>query len=149
MRNIGNPHYQGNTQQPKPPMGKQNKDNLKKEYGGNPHEIGPSILGESKERGTTSKSFGTSQPSPSANLDSHQTKGNKLQLPAAFPEINHNLQETKKQLSLCLAKDTTNKSQSIINNSIERAEIHLAKLKQLKRKMNSIMDYKQIDKNFY
>ena len=36
MRNIGNPHYQGNTQQPKPPMGKQNKDNLKKEYGKKP-----------------------------------------------------------------------------------------------------------------
>ena len=119
-------HYQRNTQQPKPPMVKQTKDNLKKEYRSNPHKITPSILGESKERGTTSKSLGTSQPSLSANPDSHQSKGNELQLPAAFPEINHNLQDTKEQLSLCLAKVTTNKSQSIIAHSIEKAEINLA-----------------------
>ena len=130
-------------------MVKQTKDNLKKEYGGNRHEIRPSMLVESKERGTTSKSFGTSQPSLSANPDSHQSKENRLQLPAAFPEINHNLQDTKEQLSLCLAKVTTNKSQSIIDNSIKRAEINLAKLKQLKRKMKSIMNHEKISKNLY
>ena len=130
-------------------MVKQTKDNLKKEFGGNPHEMGPSILGESKERGTTCKGFDKSQPSLSANPDSHQSKENKLQLPAAFPEINHNLQDTKEQLSLCLAKVTTDKSQSIIDNSIERAERNLAKLKQLKRQINSIMNHEQIGKNLY
>ena len=145
-RNIGNLHYQGNTQQPKSPIVKQNKDNLKKKHGGNPHEIRLSSLRESKERGTTSKRFDANQPLPSANLKSHQSKGNELQLPAALPEINHNLQDTERQLSLCLAKGTSNKSQSSINNSIERAEWHLTRLKQLERKMNSIMNHKPTGK---
>ena len=137
MWNIESVHYQRNTQQPKPPMVKQTKDNLKK-------EIKPSIMGESKERGTTSKSFGTSQPSLSANPDSHQSKENELQLPAAFPEINHSLQDTKEQLSLFLAKIITDRSEPIIDKSIERTERNLAKLKQLKRQISSIMEHKQI-----
>ena len=73
------------------------KDNLKKKHGGNPHEIRLSSLRESKERGTTSKRLDTNQSLPSAIPKSHQSKGNKLQQPAALPEINHNLQDTKTQ----------------------------------------------------
>ena len=138
-----------NTHQPKPPMEKQTKDNLKKEFEGNPHVMELSILGESKEGGTTSKSLGTSQSSLSSNPESYQSKENELQLPAAFPVINHNLQDTKEQLSLFLAKVQTDRSKSIIDKSIERTERNLAKLKQLKRQINSIMDHKQISKNLH
>ena len=107
------------------------------------------ILGESKERGTTSKSFGTSQPSLSANPHSYQSKGNELQLPAAFPEINHNLQDVKDQLSPILAKVITDRSESIIDKSIERTERNLAKLKQLKSQINSIKNHKQTSKSHH
>ena len=130
-------------------MVKQTKDNLKKEFEGDLHVMGLSILGESKEEDTTSKSLGISQSSLSSNPDSHQSKENELQLPAAFPVINHNLQDMKELLSLFLAKVTTGKSPSIIDKSIERKERNLAKLKQLKRQINSIMDQKQICKNLH
>ena len=77
--------------------------------------MGLSILGESKEEGTTSKSFGISKSSPSSNPDSDQSKKNELQLPAAFPGINHNLQDTTEQLSPTLAKVITDRSESIIH----------------------------------
>ena len=109
--------------------------------------MGLSILGESKEEGTTSKSFGISNSSPSSNSDSHQSKKNELQLPAAFPGINQNLQDMKEQLSLFLAKVITDRSESIIDKSIERTERNLAKLKQLKRQTNKIMGHKGIRKN--
>ena len=96
-RNIGNLQSQGNTQQSKSPIVKENKDNLKKKHRENLHEIKLSSLRESKERGTTSKRLDANQPLPSAISKSHQSKGNKLQQPAALPEINHNLKDTKNQ----------------------------------------------------
>ena len=130
-------------------MVKQTKDNLKKAFKDDLNVKGLSILGESEEEGTTSKSFSISKSSPSSNPDSHQSKKDELQLPAAFPGINHNLQDTKEQLSLFLSKVITNRSESIIDKSIERTEINLAKLKQLKRQINNIMDHKQISKNLH
>ena len=148
-RNIRNLQSQGNNQQSKSPIVKENKSNLRKKHGGNPHEIRLSNLRESKERGTTSKRLDASQPLPSANLKSPQSKGNELQQPAALPEMNHNLQDTKSQLSLCLAKGKSNKSQSSISDSIERAEWQLTRLKQPKRKINSIINHKPTSKTLY
>ena len=96
-RNIGNLLSQGNTQQSKSPIVKRKKDKLKKKLRGNPNEIRLSSLRESKERGITSKRLDVNQPLPSAIHKSHQSKGNELQQPAALPEINHNLQDTKNQ----------------------------------------------------
>ena len=84
-------------QQSKSPIVKENKDNLKKKHGGNPHEIRLSSLRENTERGTNSKRLDATQPLPSAIPISNQSKGNELQQPAALSEMNYNLQDTKSQ----------------------------------------------------
>ena len=66
-----------------------------------------------------------------------------------YKGINHTLQDAKDQLSPILAKVITDRSEYVIDKSIERTERNLAKLKQLKSQINSIMNHKQTSKNLH
>ena len=113
-------------------MVKQTRVNLKKAFKGDLSIKGLPILGENEEEDTTSQKICLRKILPSSNPDSHQSRKDKLQQPAAFPGINHNLQDTKDQLIPILAKVITDRSESFIDKSIERTERNLAKLKKLR-----------------
>ena len=66
-----------------------------------------------------------------------------------YKVINHTLQDATDQLNPILTKVITDRSEYVIDKSIERTERNLAKLKQLKRQFNSIMDHKQISKTLH
>ena len=61
----------------------------------------------------------------------------------------HTLQDAKKQLNAILTKVMVEKSEYVINKSIERSERKLAKLKQLKSQINSITNHKQTSNNLH
>ena len=66
-----------------------------------------------------------------------------------YKGIIHNFQDAKDQLSPILAKVITDRSEYVIDKSIERTERNLAKLKQLKSQIDSIMNHKQTSKNLH
>ena len=130
-------------------MVKQTRENVRKVFKDYLSIKGLPILRENEEEDATSKRISIRKISHSSNPDSHQSRKDEPQQPAAFPGINHNLQDATDQLSPILAKVITDRSESIIDKSIERTERNLAKLKQLKRQINSITDHKQSSKNLH
>ena len=66
-----------------------------------------------------------------------------------YKGINHTPQDAKDQLSPILAKVITDRSEYVIDKSIERTERNLAKLKQLKSQISNIKDHKQTSKNLH
>ena len=61
----------------------------------------------------------------------------------------HTLQDVKEQLNSILTKVIVDKSEYVIDKSIERTERKLAELKQLKSQNNSITDPKQTSKSHH
>ena len=77
-RNIESFHYQEGTHKLKPLIVKQTKESLEKAFNDDLNVKGLSILGESKEEDTTSKSFSIRKFSCSSNPGFHQTRKDEL-----------------------------------------------------------------------